>query len=150
MKQKLKDFFIKTAFNLADLSNCVSYKVGCLIVKDGRIISMGYNGTPKGYHTKCCDVHGEHFDREAHHKWSNVHEIHAEVNAIVFAANNGISIKGASLFTTLHPCDNCLKMLSQADIENIYYVQKYDKSTNDNDFLDFIKTKINIEKIELK
>ena len=78
-------FFMITAINLGKLSKCVSKKVGAIIVKNNRIISMGYNGTPRGV-KNCCEIFDEsNFDREEHHQWSKNSEIHAEMNAILFA-----------------------------------------------------------------
>ena len=84
--------FIKIAKTIAELSKCVSHQVGCIIVKDDRIISMGYNGTPAKY-TNCNEKFSTYTSREEHHKWSKTHEIHAELNAILYAAKNGISIE---------------------------------------------------------
>lgn len=67
----LDNFFMNTALSLAEESKCVSFKVGAIIVKDNRIVSMGYNGTPQGFHN-CCDVFDKNdFKREDHHGWSN-------------------------------------------------------------------------------
>jgi dCMP deaminase len=86
--------FINIALELASASKCVSKQVGAVIVKDGRILSTGYNGTPAGF-TNCCD-HWDGKYTEDHHEWSKTYEIHAEMNAIIWAARKGISIEGAS------------------------------------------------------
>jgi dCMP deaminase len=134
-------FFLKTAYLLGQESKCVSKKVGCLVVRDNRNISMGYNGTPAGYEN-CCD----HFinynpiiDREAHHEWSRIYEIHAEQNAIDFAAKFGLSIDGCDLYSILQPCDECLKSIIAAGIKKIYYMNSYDKATLDNKLWDRIE-----------
>jgi len=125
---KFKAFFMKTAFLLAEHSHCVSYHVGAVIVKDNRIISLGYNGTPAG--NKNCDEEfdGKAFDRKAHTEWSNQNEIHAESNAISFAAKNGLEIKDCDMYVTLTPCNHCLKNIVAAGIKNVYYYTGYDKS----------------------
>ncbi len=137
----MKLFFLKTVYLLGQESKCVSKQVGALIVLDGRIVSTGYNGTPKGYEN--CNEHFPNYDpakdREAHHTWSKIHEIHAEVNAIAFAARNDIGIEGAELYTILQPCDDCLKVIIAAGIKKIYYVIPYDKGTKDNDLWDLIE-----------
>ena len=72
--------FIKIANEIASASKCVSKQVGAVIVKDGRILSTGYNGTPPGYEN-CCDHWNNEYTSE-HHEWSKTYEIHAEMNAI--------------------------------------------------------------------
>ena len=144
--------FIKIGHILAQESKCISKKVGVVIVKDDRIISTGYNGSPKGQ-LNCCDkfdplirpdvwgrpVLGENelvphlskVGRDEHHQWSNTHEIHAELNAIVYAAKSGISIDGATMYCTLTPCANCAKVITQSGIKRIIYDQSYDKNQDD-------------------
>lgn len=140
----MKDIFIKTALLLSQKSKCVSKKVGAVIVKDDRIISMGYNGTPPGY-KNCNQIFMEkEYIREEHHKWSNMYEIHGEMNAILFSAKNDINVNGCDIYVTLHPCDQCIKNLIQAGIKKIYYVYEYDKRTKENELL----KKIEIEKIK--
>jgi len=131
--KKMKNFsnndviFLNIAKEISKMSKCVSHKVGVIIVKDKRIISTGYNGTPSGF-KNCNDVFKkDDFSRDEHHDFSEKFEIHAEMNAIIFAAKNGISIEGADVYTTLHPCNNCLKNLCNCGIRNIYYIDDYDK-----------------------
>ena len=116
--------FLKIAQELATASKCVSKQVGAVIVKDGRILSTGYNGTPSGY-TNCC----EHWDGEYtpdHHEWSKTYEIHAEMNAIIWAARKGISIEGATIYVTLEPCSECSKNLIASGIKRIVYNKPYE------------------------
>jgi len=128
----MKNFFLKTAYLLGQESKCVSKQVGCVIAKDKRIISTGYNGTPPGF-KNCNEVFDkDNFDREEHHKWSKIYEIHAEMNALAYAARNDIGIDGAELYTILQPCDDCLKNIIAAGIKKIYYVIPYDKASLDN------------------
>jgi dCMP deaminase len=135
----MQNFFLKTAYLLGQESHCVSKQVGCLIVKDGRIVSTGINGTPKKY-KNCDEVFNIHnFDREEHHTWSKIHEIHGETNAIAFAAKNDIGIEGADIYTILQPCDECLKMIIAAGIKKIYYVNTYDKALKGNDLWNSIE-----------
>lgn len=148
---KNHDFFLKTVIELAKESNCVSHKVGALLVKDSRIISMGYNGTPSGFHN-CSDRFKSYTPdkREDHHKWSNSNEIHAEMNAILYAAKNGVGTEGCSLYSTLFPCENCLKNIYQAGIREIFYIHEYDKQSSDSEFLNWLKSRIKIERLHLK
>jgi len=126
--------YMNIAREVARSSKCVSVQVGAIIVKDDRIISTGYNGTPKGY-TNCCDVWTE--SGEAHSAWSADHEIHAEMNAIIFAARAGLSIEGGTMYTTLSPCRQCLKHLSQAGIQILYYAERYKRTSDDQMALDY-------------
>ena len=138
----MKNFFLKTAYLLGQESKCVSKQVGCVIAKDKRIISTGYNGTPPGF-KNCNEVFDkDNFDREEHHKWSKIYEIHAEMNAIAFAARNDIGIEDAELYTILQPCDDCLKNIIAAGIKKIYYVIPYDKATEDNKLWDKIENEM--------
>jgi dCMP deaminase len=129
----MKTFFLKTAYLLGLQSKCVSHKVGAIIAKNERIISTGYNGTPPGF-TNCNEVFDKNnFNREEHHKWSKVYEVHAEMNAIAFAAKYDIGIEGSEIYTILQPCDDCLKNIIAAGIKKIYYVYEYDKSEKNNE-----------------
>jgi dCMP deaminase len=120
-------FFIRVLAELKRESKCVSRQVSALIVKDGRIISTGYNGTLKGA-PNCCDVYKpDSFDREEHHTWSLMNEIHAEQNAIAVAAKTGIALGGCVCYCSLQPCNACLLLLIQAGIKEIVYVDAYDK-----------------------
>ena len=124
---EMHDVFMKTAFLFAQKSKCVSHHVGAVIVKDNRIISVGYNGTTPGL-PNCGDVFNkDDFDREAHHKWQKDNEIHAEINSFAFAAKRGDSIDGCDMYTTISPCNECLRNLSMTGIKNIYYLYLYDK-----------------------
>lgn len=136
----MKEFFMQAAILLSCESKCVSKKVGCIITKNGRIISTGYNGSPEGY-KNCCDIFDSNFDRKEHHKWSDENEIHAEMNAILFASKNGMSIKGATIFSTLQPCHNCLKNIVQTGIKHIIYMNEYDKYDYNESFMKYIKDK---------
>lgn len=124
---QMHDVFMKTAFLFAEKSHCVSHHVGAVIVKNGRIIVTGYNGTPEGLDN--CDTYfnSEDFDREAHHLWSKDNEIHAEMNAISFAAKYDVNTDGADMYVTISPCNDCLKNAIPAGIKNIYYLYLYDK-----------------------
>lgn len=112
-------------------SKCVSKKVGAVIVKDDRILSTGYNGTPKGY-VNCCDYWNNEHTSE-HHEWSKKYEIHAEQNAILWAARKGISIEESQIYCTHKPCNQCTKLIIASGITHIYYGEDYDKETSIND-----------------
>ena len=138
--------FINIAHEIATASKCVSKNVGAVIVKNGRILSTGYNGTPAGY-TNCC----EHWDGEytgEHHEWSKTYEIHAEMNAIIWAAREGISINGATIYVTLEPCSDCSKNIIASGIKKIVYDKSYEH-TNSDVVTEFIKANgVVIEQID--
>jgi dCMP deaminase len=110
---------------ISQRSNCVGGQVGAVIVKDDRILSTGYNGTPTGFHN-CNDVWGNESHPE-HYEWSKIYEIHAEQNAIIWAARKGISIEGGTIYTTMRPCSQCTKLIIGSGIKKIYYTDVYGK-----------------------
>jgi dCMP deaminase len=121
--------FINIAKEIASASKCVSKQVGAVIVKDGRILSTGYNGTPAGYEN-CCDHWNGEYTSE-HHDWSKTYEIHAEMNAIIWAARKGISIEDATIYVTLEPCSECSKNLIASGIKRIVYQTPYEHTHSD-------------------
>ena len=137
--------FLNIANELSSASKCVSKQVGAVIVKDGRILSTGYNGTPAGF-TNCCDYwKGEYTSQ--HHEWSKTYEIHAEMNAIIWAAREGISIKNATIYVTLEPCSECSKNLIASGIKRIVYSKSYEH-TDSNVITKFLKDNgVEIEKL---
>lgn len=113
---------------IASMSKCVKTHVGAIIVKDKRIISTGYNGTPIGY-INCCDhFSGSSFDLKEHREWSEKNEIHAELNAILFAAKNGVNIDNSTIYINLSPCFNCCKNIAQSGIKRVVFNNIYDGS----------------------
>ncbi len=140
--------FINIAKEIATASKCVSKKVGAVIVKDGRILSTGYNGTPSGY-INCRDYWDNEYTKE-HHEWSKTYEIHAEMNAIIWAAREGISINGATIYVTLEPCSECSKNLIASGIKRIVYDKAYEH-TNSQIISKFIKDNgVSIEQLGTK
>jgi len=159
-KEIIDQTFLRIAREIANFSNCVSFNVGCVIVKDGRIISMGYNGTPKGFQN--CSERFPNLierprktwstdERDEHHAFSEAHEIHAEENAINFAARHGLSIEGSDVYCTLQPCNRCLKMLCAPGIKRIIYSEEYDKCNHCSEVREMvINSGIKLEWIPLK
>lgn len=138
--------FINIASEIASASKCVSKQVGAVIVKDGRILSTGYNGTPAGY-INCKDHWKGEYTKE-HHEWSKTYEIHAEMNAIIWAARKGISVEGATIYVTLEPCSECSKNLIASGIKRIVYAKPYEH-THSEIISKFIKDNgVIIEKLE--
>jgi dCMP deaminase len=133
MKDKFKQAYMKTAQTFAELSHARRLKVGCIIVKDDRIISIGYNGMPAGWDNNC----------EHEIKWPNgevrfletkAEVLHAESNAVAKLARSVESGDGATLFVTHSPCLNCAKLIYQAGIARLYYGAEY-RDTAGVDFL---------------
>lgn len=138
--------FINIAKEIATASKCVSKQVGAVIVKEGRILSTGYNGTPAGY-TNCKEHWNGEYTKD-HHDWSKTYEIHAEMNALIWAARKGISIEGATIYVTLEPCSECSKNLIAAGIKEIVYDRAYEH-TDSNVISKFIKDNgVKISQIE--
>lgn len=133
--------FLNIAEEIAKFSKCVSAQVGCVIVKEGRILSTGYNGTPKNV-KNCCD-HFIDYDkptqRDEHGVWSQKFEIHAELNALIWAARTGIQIDGATLYCTLQPCMECTKNIIGAGIKKVVYDNRYDRIKNEDEIITFLK-----------
>jgi dCMP deaminase len=129
--------YMEMAEILSRLSHCVSKKVAAIIIKDGRIISTGINGTTSG-NTNCDDIFDSNsFDRIEHHKFSELYEIHAEANAIARAASENGNLKNSDAYTTLSPCSNCAKLLASAGIKRIFFTEMYDNYI-DNSWIDFL------------
>jgi dCMP deaminase len=128
--------YLKMAKEWSELSQCERKKVGALIVKNGMIISDGYNGTPSGY-DNCC----ENDNWETH--W---YTIHAESNAILKCARWGHSCDGATLYLTHSPCKDCSKAILQSGIQRVVYIEEY-KDLEGVNFL--ISSGIQVEKINI-
>ena len=126
------EYFINIAKVTASRSNCCRRNVGAIIVKDYRIISTGYNGTPRG--VKNCDEGGCLRCASNVSSGESLGECiccHAEENAIVQAAYHGVSVKNSYMYTTFSPCLLCSKMIINAGIKEVIYLNlyKFDKKT---------------------
>jgi len=142
MKQKWVDAFMDTAERFAQLSSAVRLKVGAVVVKDNRIISIGYNGMPSGW-TNECENTIQHSD-DTVTTVTKDEVIHAEANAIIKLARDGESGNGASLFCTHAPCIHCAKLIHGAGISKVYYRNSY-RDTSGLDFL--VKCSIDVDKV---
>lgn len=138
MKQKWVDAFMDTAERFAQLSSAKRLQVGAVVVKDNRIISIGYNGMPSGWDNTCEEVVLLSDDTVTTKTKDEV--IHAEANAISKLAKSGDSGDGADLFCTHAPCVQCAKIIYGAGVKKVYYRDSY-RDTLGIDFL----TKCNIE-----
>jgi len=132
MKQKIIDAYMKTAGVFAELSHARRLHVGAIVVKDDRIISIGYNGMPAGWDNNCED---EIIDD----KWmvtlkTKPEVLHAETNAIAKLAKSTESGIGATMFITHAPCLDCAKLIYQSGISSVLYRDAY-RSTEGVEFL---------------
>lgn len=119
-------YFMQIARQVALRSNCIKRRVAAILVKDQRIISTGYNGTPRGI--KNCNEGGCPRCNAFGASGADLEAClcsHAEENAIVQAAYHGVNIKGATLYTTLSPCLLCTKMIINSGIREVVYTQGY-------------------------
>ena len=127
MRASWDQYFMEIAEIVKTRSTCLRRQVGAVIVKDNRIITTGYNGAPSGTH-HCTDV-GTCQRIELNVPSGERHELcralHAEQNAIIQAANIGVSTEGATLYVTLQPCVICAKMSIHAGIKKIVYKGAY-------------------------
>jgi dCMP deaminase len=122
-------YFMDIAAVIASRSNCMKRQVGAVIVRDKRIVSTGYNGTPRG--VRNCNEGGCKRCNSFAESGTKLDECicsHAEENAIVQAAYHGISIRGGTLYTTYSPCLNCTKMILNANLEEVVYQDAYPMS----------------------
>ena len=124
-ENKYDKAYLKMAREWGNLSYCERRKVGALIVKNRMIISDGYNGTPTGMENIC-------EDEENYTKW---YVLHAEANAIMKVASSTQSCSGATLYVTLSPCKDCSKLIYQAGIVRVVYIEQYKDTTG----IDFLK-----------
>lgn len=114
------EYYLNLAQMAATRSQCLSRRVGAILVKDGRIIATGYNGTPSGMH-ECKTCNRSESGKGLH----DCHAIHAEENALLQCALYGPSTIGAELYCTLRPCYHCAKLIIQAKIASVTYIDSY-------------------------
>jgi dCMP deaminase len=172
MKSKLKQAYMKTAETFAELSQARRLHVGAIVVKDDRIISIGYNGMPAGWDNNCEDVEwmtdaggwldpeeieerwpfeGEYYDSSGYstkgrYRLKTKSEVlHAETNAISKLAKSTESGDGAAMFITHSPCLDCAKLIYQSGINNVFYRTSY----RSDDGIEFLKKSgVAVEKLD--
>jgi dCMP deaminase len=142
MKTKFIEAYMDVAERFAQLSSAVRLQVGAIVVKDDRIISIGYNGMPGGWDNCCEDWNGLDYRGNTILK-SKSEVLHAESNAIAKLAKSPESGAGATMFVTHQPCIDCAKLIYQSGIATVYYKNEY-RSTQGLDFLN----KSNVEVIK--
>jgi dCMP deaminase len=117
------DIFMELAVNLAKRSHCIKAQVGAVLTKETRIISIGYNGPPAGTHN--CDDEFPEVGCPRDSKGSCSLALHAEQNAILYAAKNGSDIAGSTLYVTLSPCIACARIIYSMKIERVIFLHSY-------------------------
>lgn len=172
MKKKLLDAYMKTAETFAECSTARRLHVGAIVVKEDRIISIGYNGMPSGWDNNCedkeymsSDAGGWLSAEEIKEQWPNEEQqypkeaniwrryklttkpevLHAETNAIAKLAKSNESGMGATMFITHAPCLDCAKLIYQSGISSVLYRNSY-RDTNGVEFLK--QSKIIVEKLD--
>jgi len=120
------DYFMDIAALVARRSTCLRRSVGAVLVRDRRILATGYNGAPSGLQ-HCLDrgCLREHLGVPSGERHELCRGLHAEQNAIIQAALHGVSVKGAHLYCTNHPCVICIKMIANAGIVRIVFKDGY-------------------------
>jgi dCMP deaminase len=126
--------YLKMAKEWAKLSHCQRKQVGAILVRDGMIISDGYNGTPSGFPNMCENDEGET-------QW---YVLHAEANAILKVARSTNNAAGSTLYITLSPCKECCKLILQSGIRRMVYIDEYKDRTG----IDFLK-KAGLEVVQI-
>lgn len=107
----------------AHRGTCLRKRVGCVIAREGRVLTLGYNGAPKGL-PHCLD-HGCIIGPDG----GCTRAAHAEANAIAFAARHGIKLDGATLYVTTSPCKNCASLIINAGIQRVVFAERYRDET---------------------
>lgn len=114
-----QEYFKQLVELTATRSSCKKLHVGCILIKDNRIIAQGYNGHIPGYPHESITENGH-----------EIATIHAEQNALIDCAKRGVSTMGCSAYITHYPCFNCIKLIISAGIKNIYYINDYNNDKN--------------------
>lgn len=116
-------FYMDLAFHVGKQGTCPRASVGAVIVRDDRVVSVGFNGSPR--HTPHCKDAGC-WMQERGGKQSCVRAAHAEANAVCNAAYTGVSVMGGVIYSTHFPCVHCVRLIINAGIKKIYYTIPYD------------------------
>lgn len=111
---------LATAKLFGELSYCEKKKVGAVIAKYGRLLATGYNGTVSGFDNQC-----ETYDFFEDKIVTSPYVIHAEQNALMFCAKNGIPTDSTTMYITLSPCSTCAKLIVQAGIKRVVFLEYY-------------------------
>lgn len=118
------EYFMSMAENVSTMATCDRLHVGCVLVKDKRVIATGFNGSLRG--EDHCDDVGHLYNDEGR----CIRTVHAEQNALFDCARRGIATDGATAYCNHEPCENCTKALVQAGIQRVYFRNKYNNKWN--------------------
>ena len=119
-QKQLDKVYMQNAVNIATLSHARRKKVGCVLVTPDNVMLSSYNGTPSGWDNNC-----EHHISYIDELKTKDTVIHAELNAILHAARQGVSVKGSTIYISLSPCASCSAMIAQAGIKRVVYQEEY-------------------------
>jgi dCMP deaminase len=144
LKEKFKQAYMQTAKIFAELSSARRLHVGAIIVKDDRIISIGYNGMPAGWDNNCEDEIVD--DKSVVTLKTKPEVLHAETNAIAKLARSSDSGLDADIFITHAPCLDCAKLIYQSGIRRVFFREAY-RDTAGIDFLN--NSNIQVEQIDV-
>ena len=123
IRPSFDDIYMELANNLARRSHCVKMKVGAVITQDTRIVSLGYNGPPAG--TNNCDEEWPETGCPRNERGGCSLALHAEENAILYAAKNKVTLSGGTLYITLSPCLPCARIIFTMGIKKVFYLNSY-------------------------
>ena len=139
IKRTFDEIYMELAESLSTRAHCVKAKVGAVLTKDTRIVSLGYNGPPAGTHN-CDEVWPEEgCPRDS--KGSCSLALHAEQNAILYASKNNVSVEGTTLYVTLSPCISCARVIYTVGIKKVFYLNSYAdfKGLKNDEGVDFLQ-----------
>jgi dCMP deaminase len=139
IRPSFDDIYMDLAVNLARRSHCVKMKVGAVITRETRIVSLGYNGPPAGTHN--CDEEWPGTGCPRSERGGCSLALHAEENAILYAAKNKVNLEGGTLYVTLSPCLSCARTIYTMGIKKLYYLNSYAeyKGMANDEGIDFLK-----------
>lgn len=146
MDKRFIDFYMDVAKRTAQLSRAIRLQVGAIVVKDDKIISLGYNGTPSGWDNECEYKHYSLGNPNDYELKTKPEVLHAERNALDKLAKGTESGLGSIMFVTHAPCLECAKSIYGAGIKEVYYANDY-RETNGIEFL--TKCNVKVDKLDV-
>lgn len=149
MRPSFDDIYMDLATNLAERSHCVKIKVGAVLTKDTRIVSLGYNGPPAGTHN--CDIEWPEKGCPRDSKGGCSLALHAEQNTIIYASKNNVPLENCTIYVTLAPCLSCARIIFASGIKKVIYLNSYAeyKGIGTEEGVDFL-TRFGIEVVRYK
>jgi dCMP deaminase len=139
IRPSFDDIYMELAVNLARRSHCGKMKVGAVITRETRIVSLGYNGPPAGTHN--CDEEWPETGCARSERGGCSLALHAEENAILYAAKNKVTLEGGTLYITLSPCLSCARTIFTMGIKKVFYLNSYAeyKGMESDEGIDFLR-----------